>query len=118
MYLRTWSSVRPNFAFSQTHTPVSEASDSSIGWPFMSARLFTPASGWAMSTHGSFCMAAITAFTGTCSSARLSATKLLEPMPMSAAPDASSCGTLELGPPCRIVTSSPRFAYSPVARAS
>ena len=44
--------------------------------------------------------------------------KLLEPMPMSMALVASSCGTFTAGPPWMMVTSRPRFLYSPVARAS
>ena len=58
------------------------------------------------------------AFTGTFSRARFMTMKALEPTPMSTEPAASSCGTLEPGPPCTMLTSSPRLAYSPSASAS
>ncbi len=45
MYLRTWSSVNPYLAFSQTQKAVTEASDSRIGWPFRSAIFSSPWSG-------------------------------------------------------------------------
>ena len=44
-------------------------------------------------------MKAATAFTGAPSRARFMTMKLLEPMPMSTAPAASSCGTFTPGPP-------------------
>ena len=81
-----------------------------IGLPFMSASLFTSGRGWVMRTCGSFWNTAITAVTGAPARTRLSGTKPLEPMPKSAAPPARSCGTFTLGPPSRIVTSSPRFS--------
>ncbi len=84
----------------------------------MSAMDRMPWSGWAISTCGSFCMKAATAFTGAFSWARFSTMKLLEPMPRSTAWLARSWGTFTLGPPWTMVTSSPRFLYSPVATAS
>ena len=118
VYLRTWLSSKPYLPFSQTQTPVSEASDNRKGWPFMSAKEEIPASGWAISTQGSFCITAITARTGTWFSAMFMATKLLEPTPRSAAPVARSWGTFEPGPPGRMFTFRPRFSYSPAARAA
>lgn len=62
-------------------------------------------------------MNAATAFTGTPSCARFMTMKLLEPMPSSTAFEARSWGTFTPDPPCTIVTSRPRFAYSPEASA-
>ena len=62
-------------------------------------------------------MKAVAAFTGTFSWARFMTMKLFEPIPMSTAPAARSCGTFEPGPPCTICTLRPRLAYSPDASA-
>ncbi len=84
----------------------------------MSASDLIPASGWASSTCGSFCMKAATALTGAPALARFMTMKLLEPSPSSTAPEATSSGTLTVEPPWMMCTSRPRLAYSPVARAS
>ena len=117
MYLRTWSSVKPYLAFSQTQKAVTEASDSRIGWPFRSAMVSMPGSGWAISTCGSFCMKAATAFTGAPSWARFRTMKLLEPMPSLDRAGGQQLGHVHAGPPWMIFTSRPRLAYSPVASA-
>ena len=105
-------------AFIHGQNAVFEASDSRIGWPFMSASVWMPTPGWASSTCGSFCMNAATARTGAWTLARFMTMKLFEPSPSSTAPEATSSGTLTVGPPSMIRTSSPRRAYSPVASAS
>ena len=110
--------MKPYFAFSQAQKPVMEASAKRTGWPFTSAKVCIPASGWAISTWGSLCIVAMTAFAGAFAAARFRTMKLLEPIPMSMELVASSCGTFTDGPPWIMVTSRPRFRYSPVASAS
>ena len=114
VYLRTWSSVKPYLAFSQTQKAVTEASDSRIGWPFMSASVFDARvrvgdqhlrvlleeGRHRLHRHAPRC-------------ARFMTMKLLEPTPMSTAPAASSWGTFTPGPPWTMFTSRPRLAYSP-----
>ena len=110
--------MKPYLAFIQGQNAVFEASESRIGWPFMSAIELIPASGWASSTCGSFCMKAATARTGAWTLARFMTMKLFDPSPSSTAPEATSSGTLVVEPPGMMRTSRPRLAYSPVASAS
>ena len=86
------------------------AADISTGLPRMSAREFISRRGCDISTCGSFWKIAITARTGTPVRTMFNEIKLLEPMPKSAAPPASSCGTFTSGPPWMIFTSRPRLA--------
>ena len=110
MYLRIWRSEKPNFDFSQGQKLVVAAVEIRIGLPFMSASELMSRRGWLISTCGSFWNTAITAFSGKFCRAMFSEMKLLEPMPKSAAPDSSNCGTFTSGPPWMMVTSSPRLA--------
>ena len=97
---------------------VIEAAEISTGLPFMSARPLMSRRGCDIRICGSFWNTAITAFSGRPCLTMFIAMKLFEPMPKSAAPPASNCGTFTSGPPCTIFTSRPRLAYSPLARAS
>ena len=109
MYLRICESVNPYFAFSHGQNAAIVASDTMIGLPFISASDVTSLRGWVRSTCGSFWKIAITAFSGTFSRARFIAMKAFDPMPKSAAPPTSICGTFTLGPPSMMRTSSPCF---------
>ncbi len=109
MYLRICVSLNPYFARSQGHHATVAASEIMIGMPFMSASFFTSGLGWVISTCGSFWNTAITALMPPFSLTRLKAMKPFEPIPKSAAPPASICGTFTAGPPSRIVTSRPAF---------
>ena len=110
MYLRICLSENPNLARSHGQKALMVADDTSTGLPRMSAKELMSRRGCDISTCGSFWKIAITARTGTPVRNMFKEIKLLEPMPKSAAPPASSWGTFTSGPPWMIFTFSPRLA--------
>ena len=78
-----------------------------IGLPLSAGKLSLPCPGCAISTDGSFWNIAATTRNGMFSLTKFSAMKLLEAMSTSSRPASRSCVWFTLGPPWRMVTSSP-----------